>query len=659
MEAGENKIAAGSEHNLYNNLKIQSLYVKGYFNNVQSQLVEYFSTFGKITRNHFGPGFAFIDFSDPNSVEKVMSHKVHIFKGRKLYVDYNRNSIRVPVNSEETQKNIHEAIVSKLEPLDNFDQEFFCLADMLQPDFSESFSRYNILCADLYNVLGRAYPDVVVHRFGSSLTGLAFGNSDVDIYLSNVSRSKDEVKKLWGLKKLLMRSGLFTNCLVIAAAKIPIVKCLHRRTNIQCDINIKSNLGVHNSALVHYYLSADVKIRRAMLIIKYWARCLNISGKQNLFTSYCLTLMFIFVLQREPYKLSSVCSLQERVYDDSVWADSVRKDHRFNTEKIQSTPLKDIVRQFFEFYANFDFTSHIISPYLGEILPLAYFECPEQIPDCYQTYRQLLRADDDGSMRFTIKCPVSVQDPFEHSRNVSANVGVSTLQRFQLALKRATEIFAGDRILYRLCTEQITQPRASHPVGQIIDDAFELKLTRSANLRYLTLHQSTGDESLDDRWFESLKRFLLMVFKDFLLFTQEEVRDDESRSKGIKATNQKDIHDNVQYIFSTKVNVWTSRKQTAKLLDLSGANGLVERELAITEHLKKSRPPFVDLPAPLVSFKMKIVRDEGGATICINKISSYKKLYKSFICLMYGLIPTWLEHYEKDLNDSAMNSIKS
>jgi DNA polymerase sigma len=47
----------------------------------------------------------------------------------------------------------------------------------------------------------------------------------------------------------------------IPTARVPIVKLVHARTGIQCDVGINSHLGLLNTKLLRLYTELDQRVR--------------------------------------------------------------------------------------------------------------------------------------------------------------------------------------------------------------------------------------------------------------------------------------------------------------------------------------------------------------------------------------------------------------
>ncbi|XP_050300385.1 uncharacterized protein LOC126738936 isoform X2 [Anthonomus grandis grandis] len=585
-----------------------------------------------------------------------MATKSHFFHGCRLLVKHKKKRDLHPTGNfseDQFDEKMYKQIIDELKEINNFDHECLLLVGRLQPDQNDSARKCNTICQDLYNTLHERYYNIRIHPFGSTLTGLGFKNSDVDVYLSNVTDDdKDgvEVNHLNVIKRLLVKSYKFINCFVIATAKIPIIKCVHKATGIKCDININNILGVCNTKLIHYYLSLNNKLRQAMIILKYWGKHHKITGQNHLFTNYSLALMFIFFLQQEPYKFPSVFSLQQfgcQQYPNiqGVWNGEFVPNYKFYSDKLSYTSLLELVEQFFSYYLQFCYKTLIICPYLGKPLPKTYFAEPANLPYSYERYKRYVLSDDpenSSKKRLKADSAICLQDPFEHYRNTTAVID-SVLDKFVDFCKLGKTICEGRKnVLYKLLTEQ--PPNSKRP-----------KIYSEEDLLRLSLHK-IGNHCSEQEWFNRVVNFITIVLTDFLLFMTLNKIEETSTSEDTKNGNQSDMGGlrKISFTYGGRIDMWNARKATAKQLKLGNlSNNLIEREMAITNHLKEVYKNFQNNEF-IISFDLTIEQcKDAEVLIQVRKISAYKKSFKSFAMFLSANVPLWFEIYEKDLRKAT------
>ncbi|GFQ83388.1 speckle targeted PIP5K1A-regulated poly(A) polymerase [Trichonephila clavata] len=82
------------------------------------------------------------------------------------------------------------------------------------------------------------------------------------------------------------------------AARCPIVKfnIIFINDEVSCDMSFDHRLALCNTKLLSFLGSIDTRVRPLMIILRFWAKCLNLISVGKL-SSYCFTLLVIFFLQ--------------------------------------------------------------------------------------------------------------------------------------------------------------------------------------------------------------------------------------------------------------------------------------------------------------------------------------------------------------------------
>ncbi|XP_066141430.1 speckle targeted PIP5K1A-regulated poly(A) polymerase-like [Euwallacea fornicatus] len=648
------KAQESKEENRTHCNETSGIYVRGYPPNTkESSLVKYFSQFGNVIWAHFGHDYLLLDFTESSAVVKVMLKNAHILHGHRLIVK-RKSTSRVSTNDFEKTEKIYQDIIAELKSLNNFDEEFLCMAQKLQPNLREYFKKYNLICQDLYNFLSGSFANMQVHPFGSTLTGLSFTSSDVDVFFSQVKQIESkELDYLTTIKRELVKSGKFANCFIITTAKVPLIKCIHKETQIKCDININNILAVCNSKLIHYYMSIDLKVKQVMIILKYWAKCHKITGPTHLFSNYSLTMMFIFFLQQEPYNFPSVLSLQEtqcRQYQcgNFNWNGQFVPNYNFVSECLSWRSILEVLEGFFDFYSQFSYQTNIICPYLGKSLPTTYFAEPQSLPPIYSGYKTFLATEKNDKFALKVNNCICIQDPFEHCRNTAGSTTMPTLEKFILLCKLGKTICASrENILFNLLTQQL--PNLNKQIQTDGEDFYEIILRQ-----YSFINKSSNDR------FQFVVEFTTMTLKEFLLIPLTQVFDETTEKNG--PTNKSNTKKLV-FTGTVNVNMWHARRSTAKQLNLSNSNStLMRREIAITNHLKQSQMNLLDT-TDVFTFKLTIKekneeeaqkkrnkrKNAQQVMIQVEKVTAQKKSFKTFGQFLKGNLPLWFELYVKDL----------
>ncbi|XP_056646252.1 terminal uridylyltransferase Tailor-like [Diorhabda sublineata] len=507
-------------------------------------------------------------------------------------------------------------------------------------------NKCNRICMDLLNTFRNVYPYCHIHQFGSSITGLCFCGSDVDIYISGIRKQhQEDIRHLYRLKHLLNNSNMFHNILVIGQAKIPILKCVHTATNTNCDINIRNKLGLCNSRLISYYLNIDVKLKQMMLIIKYWAKVHRITGQNHLFTNYSFCMMIIFYLQGNPYNLPSVKYLQsDPAYTNRQddWNGGFQCIKAF-CPHVRSSSLLDLLSNFFSYYAEFDYGTYVICPFLGRPVKKSDFKDPDGLPQGYDTYKSVVKLE--GNRPLKVDATICVQDPFEHTRNITPIVSESTLDIFVKFCKHAKKLTEQGEtgFLYKLFTQ--TPPNAK--IQLLAQTNFiQFGVEMGTSIDYIRRNVDVNDES-KDLWFDSVKRFALIALRNFCNMTVTE--EGVSGNKRQKMNEHSDVTSDFGNVIgsfkcSATLNVWHNRPKSKQ------DRGIVEQETEIT---KKMLEMYKNIDkVKIIEFSMVLERriEPAQVIFSLTKINCYKKVFKTFGKFFSTTFGKWFAIYEKELN---------
>ncbi|XP_065361362.1 poly(A) RNA polymerase, mitochondrial [Calliphora vicina] len=311
---------------------------------------------------------------------------------------------------------------------------------------------------------------VRIYPFGSIASGLALRDCDIDIYLDASGIHVSPVHKNYKEKKedanyqqrlafnrinnLLHRSPHFTDVFGIRGARVPIIKCKHKDTGFSIDINVSCPSSRENTQFIYELVRSDFRIHQLMLFLKLWAKNTQIVGRDNM-TSYCLITMVIFYLQQPLFSekqtkgdsdlriLKSIKELQENCQFHMVQGINYAYNlsHKENKPKISPTVTTwDLIREFFNFYKNFDFENHVISPYYGKSVEktnLTPAICDEYYKQL-RTITQYLEGEQANDLQID-RC-MCVQDAFCLNQNTAKNILPHNKQYIMLCLKNAHKI---------------------------------------------------------------------------------------------------------------------------------------------------------------------------------------------------------------------------
>lgn len=305
------------------------------------------------------------------------------------------------------------------------------------------YGRLLEICRCLENVMKENFPGfpVEVRPFGSTATNLAFKNSDLDLFLDFDGNYPESLEKLpMTLKAMISKQHTVFKRVILIPAKVPIVRCEHH-SGISCDISFSIALGVLNSELISFLLGIDDRLRPFFMILKFWLNKHDLIGSNGI-TSYSLILMAIYYLQQlEKPILPAIQYLQNSSQTRQIvgdWDASFAKDFTilFPIDNRQS--ILTLLKGFFEFYSVFEFGMYVICPFLGRKILKTLFYNDEGLPSDFELYLENCRKNPKN--RFDQVRFMCVQDPFNHSHNVTRNVPKKVLLNFQDFCGKSSQI---------------------------------------------------------------------------------------------------------------------------------------------------------------------------------------------------------------------------
>ncbi|XP_014247085.1 uncharacterized protein LOC106665278 [Cimex lectularius] len=312
---------------------------------------------------------------------------------------------------------------------ENFDDQSVEFCEQVKMD-AVKYAMIDTVLNDVAAVYRKLLPGLVPQLYGSSYTGIAFKNSDIDVHLHCHGDDIPDDLFIKTSGGILRRSPKFRYTIKVANAKVPVMKTIHQ-SGIELDISATSQNSVHNSILIKHIMDSDVRIKRLTMLISYWAKRNLISGR-NLFTSYSIVLLVIFYLQKiEPPMLPPLRQILYR-RESIGWPYAVRNDAKL-VPYINKSTLSDLYKGFFYFYYNKDFSKVVISLYAGTEISLEDLSNYQTLSSDFNSYKRQIAL---GKSPFVYTHCIHVQDPIELYVNTTRRVIPSLLRKFQETLKR-------------------------------------------------------------------------------------------------------------------------------------------------------------------------------------------------------------------------------
>lgn len=156
---------------------------------------------------------------------------------------------------------------------------------------------------------------------------------------------------------------VFTDVQIHESGRVPMVTAMHQELRLKIDVNFTSHVGVNNNFLIKHLLTRDARIKPMIMLLKYYNKIRNMG-----LTNFNLYALVIFALQnfKQPLlpALADLLIPDDHVYVENRWNVRFRTDVPFEIENKQ--PILELLLDFFSFYARFDYTEQIVSPYMGK-----------------------------------------------------------------------------------------------------------------------------------------------------------------------------------------------------------------------------------------------------------------------------------------------------
>ncbi|CAM2116974.1 speckle targeted PIP5K1A-regulated poly(A) polymerase isoform X1 [Caretta caretta] len=449
--------------------ELRSVFVSGFHKGTSaSELSEYFQAFGDVASVVMDKDkgvYAIVELQDQEVMEKVLAQPEHCLGGQRLRVKP-REKKEFKYMPPKKQGSAHreqlspEKLVQALCQADDVDSQMSQLVQLFE--LSESERRLRHLLVTLFQeVFSEFFPGCAILPFGSSVNGFDIHGCDLDLFLdlektktfqasakgpqgaqaeeeagpgpdsdsedsilSDIDLTTATVPEVLELVAAVLRKCVpgVHSVQAVPSARRPVVKFCHKDSGLLGDISINNRLALCNTRFLQLCTEADERVRPLVYALRYWAKQQALAGNPfgggPLLNNYALTLLVLFFLQtRSPPVLPTLAQLRELTgdgdqaivdgWDCSFPQDTSRLEPSTNTESLCS-----LLAEFFRVFGDHDFAGCVISLKEGRALPLPSF----------------LLSEVGAKLKLG---PFNVQDPFELSHNVAANVNEKIALRFQ------------------------------------------------------------------------------------------------------------------------------------------------------------------------------------------------------------------------------------
>ncbi|XP_057328716.1 speckle targeted PIP5K1A-regulated poly(A) polymerase-like [Microplitis mediator] len=556
-------------------------------------IIKFFTQYGPIHYYKFGPRYVIIEFKNKETADELLSKPVYFNKWKftitrriidTSYQQQNKaeksRKQSTSDESKEDEENYQDKLRFELEAEPTFESQLNKFISLVQKEDNEVEECCDKVCISLNRVFRSSFPYGKAVRFGSTVTGLHLKGSDMDVFFDigetlhddDDTKESGDYKLQWTPKSvfkeaksiLFRQKTTFTHIIPIPLAKIPVIKFNHIPTNTDCDISFKHGLGVHNSQLIKFLLSLDKKLRPLMIIIKYWAKNLDISGTGKI-TNYSLIIAIIFYLQQPDVNLlPTIKELQSSCVPafSNGWQINFNKNYKLSSDT-NNISIPQLLYGFFKFYSEFNFLVNLISPLDGIIHPKIDYN---KIANDLGIDIELLN----------LSRPVCIQDPIQLNHNIASGWSERLLQDFQK--------YCSDAAL--LCEESVHDDYKLF-LPSLFDTGIKHKSKKPRSIQIVIPAGKFEDFGLPDdfeerddidnkqkykenNWFSIVYKLIQRIFEDIFKFNVQ-VTYDTTNIKQIKLEQESDVHskrhDKIKLFCSGKYCVSRNRKGKLSIID--------------------------------------------------------------------------------------------
>lgn len=325
--------------------------------------------------------------------------------------------------------------------------------------------------------------------FGSTLTGLDFVGSDLDYHVSLTYPpfNSEEVKQVISRTIKLARSSM--NFLVVFSvmhARVPIVRLIHKPTNVFLDVNFTSPFGFYNSQFIGTVLSFDNRIKDLAVILKLWSKATKISERMVM-SNYCLVMLLIFYLQNlQQPMLDSVKNNQScgrtNILDNKYRWNFFFND-KINKSKQNTQSTRQLLEGFFEFYDKINYQKYILCVYSGDLIERSEFDEHQDTT----FYREVVWGSELPPLKHDNPETFIVQDCFEQN----LNIGIKSK-------KHCETFFDAIKASHVKCDELKNEPFSTLLVKLFSELKFEREIEKKTTAKgkkkfQMTIHSIAGD----------------------------------------------------------------------------------------------------------------------------------------------------------------------
>ncbi|XP_014478079.1 PREDICTED: poly(A) RNA polymerase protein cid1-like isoform X2 [Dinoponera quadriceps] len=611
-------------------------------------------------------------FYPPESkpVELLLS-KVHWFQGEKLCLrrkgEFDNETIPKKKKHSPSQIEAAKKAAENADPisyvninhvLDNkvaFDKEMTALLNEIQLSNEELMGRYKVICPHLNEIFRPTFPECQIFSFGSTVAELSFKECDLDIYMylgrvglppifnqPNVPQQMITAMIFKKVRKVMYSLRyIFTDIIAIPKAKTPIIKFRYLPTNVCCDISFKNGLGVYKSHFLKYCATHEPRLKPLMLLIKYWAKHLGISGGGRI-SNYGLVCLVIFYFQNVNL-LPPLLELQKNCRP--VVINGWQVNFNENTPIPPTTnncSIPQLLHDFFSFYAEFTFNSFVLCLLDGKIYRAIEFGQVHNLPNYMNRYKSYVL--ENNARKLDVNRPMCVQDPFELDQNTTAITSERVLVAFQRCCMFSLDVCNAVReknydnllkTLFGTVPPNMVPPKKKKKVYKgVITVGRSIKAGLPEDFEQRT-DIVDKDQYIRENWYHVVFNLIKDIYEKVFKLQVNVFLDLETKQKQIEPLSHMHIRNNQTITFHCAGNqcVWKNRKKNNKTL-LDVQLSALEKEAIVSdkvlEQLSKQNNDGAQLLSFICALEKKV--DPVAVAITMHDESADKSVYRQFEC---------------------------
>lgn len=363
----------------------------------------------------------------------------------------------------------YQKIKSMLAAQKTMEHQIIALREFTQLTQEEYRNRY--IFTQLFLTCLHRHHNVVYEgiMFGSTVNGLGFCDSDVDLRLRPLQQISDDVYEPINMDdetrdKVLRNIAKQTHMccpaigIFVPSTRCPVAKLTFfdgyvrpyskdvgtRKEGLKYDVSLSSSnpLGTFNSTFLRFLCHLEPKFHLLATVLRYWSSKHGLIVPGSL-SSYALINMLIFFCQTiQPPLLPTIDQMRDTYFECCV--DDTDKDVSGDQDKKGMTqlewqcivcmrkdcyapsantePLSILLLKFFEFCLNFPYKTHIITTRPGRALTHEEFKESTQFHP-----------------RFPLKTLINIQDPFDLKHNLTSGMPGGHFRRILITIRYSYE----------------------------------------------------------------------------------------------------------------------------------------------------------------------------------------------------------------------------